>query len=406
MTIVQRFLRLESASGFLLVAALILALIAENSPLKPFYDMLLNTPMELRIGSFKLSKPLLLWINDALMVVFFFLVGLELKREIMIGQLSSPSRVALPTLAAIAGIVAPALIYTALNHDNPLAMRGWAIPTATDIAFALGVLSLLGRRVPSALKLFLLAVAIIDDIGAIIIIALFYSGDLSATMLAMAGLATVALAFLNWRGVTTATPYVLVGVVLWLAILKSGVHATIAGIILAMFIPLRGPEDPKKSLLGRLEHDLHATVAFIILPVFAFANAGIDLTGLVLADLLAPVPLGIGLGLVLGKQLGIFSIVWLAVKTGFARLPDNVSWLQMYGLSVLCGIGFTMSLFIASLAFEQGAIPYAMNDRLGIIAGSLVSALLGYGILRAFSRPAAGGNTAIDEASGGTRTDA
>ncbi len=387
MTLVQKFLKLETAGGFLLVGALVLAIVAANSPLKPLYDTLLDTPVELRIGALQLAKPLLLWINDALMTLFFLLVGLELKREVLVGQLSSPAKIALPALAAIAGIAVPAVIYTIFNMGDATAMRGWAIPTATDIAFALGVLSLLGKRVPAALKLFLLAVAIIDDIGAIVIIAVFYSGDISVSMFAVAGVAVVVLGLLNRFGVTSTTPYMLVGIVLWIAVLKSGVHATLAGIVLAMFIPLRGAREGSKSLLIRLEHDLHATVAFIILPVFAFANAGIDLSGLKISDLLAPVPLGIALGLVLGKQLGIFGIVWLAVKSGFAKLPENVNWVQMYGLSVLCGIGFTMSLFISSLAFEQEGTALAMNDRLGIVLGSLVSAVLGYVILRLCSHP-------------------
>lgn len=389
MSLVQKFLRLETAGGFLLMGALLLAILAENSSFKPFYDLLLNTPVELRIGGLELAKPLLLWINDALMAVFFFLVGLELKREVLTGQLSSPSKIVLPTLAAIAGIAVPAIIYTAVNYGDVDAMRGWAIPTATDIAFALGILALLGSRVPSALKLFLLAVAIIDDIGAIVIIAIFYSGDLSFEMFAIAGVAIAMLAFLNWRGVRSATPYMLVGVILWVAVLKSGIHATLAGIVLAMFIPLKGAPEDEEPLLERLEHDLHATVAFIILPVFAFANAGINLSGLKLTDLAAPVPMGIALGLIVGKQLGIFSIIWLAVKTGMAKLPDGVSWMQMYGLSLLCGIGFTMSLFIASLAFEQTTPGFVANDRLGIVFGSLVSAVLGYLILRfTTSKPA------------------
>ncbi len=387
MSIVQRFLRLETAGGFLLVGALVLAMLAVNTPFKPFYDLLINTPVEIRIGALHLAKPLLLWINDALMAVFFFLVGLELKREVLEGQLSSPSKIILPAIAAVAGIAVPAFVYTAFNYSDPVAMKGWAIPAATDIAFALGVLSLLGSRVPAALKLFLLAVAIIDDIGAIVIIAIFYSGDLSISMFVVAGAAMVVLAILNMRNVTSATPYVLIGIVLWVAILKSGIHATLAGILLAMFIPLRGSKTAKKSLLGRLEHDLHATVAFIILPVFAFANAGINLSGLKLSDLTAPVPLGIALGLIIGKQIGIFGAVVLSVKMGLARLPEKVNWLQMYGMSVLCGIGFTMSLFISSLAFEQGGIAYAMNDRLGIVVGSLISAVLGYLILRFFSKP-------------------
>jgi NhaA family Na+:H+ antiporter len=387
MSLVQKFLRLETAGGFLLMGALVLAILAENSPLKPFYDLLLETPVELRVGALILAKPLLLWVNDALMAIFFFLVGMELKREVLTGQLSSPSKIALPALAAIAGIVVPALIYVAINNGNEVAMRGWAIPTATDIAFALGILALLGSRVPAALKLFLLAVAIIDDIGAIVIIAVFYSGDLSYMMFVVAGAAIAGLAFLNWRGVTSATPYMAFGILLWIAVLKSGVHATLAGIVLAMFIPLRGNPEDEKPLLVRLEHDLHATVAFVILPVFAFANAGISLEGLKLTDLTASVPMGIALGLIVGKQLGIFTTVWLAVKSGIASLPENVGWIHIYGLSLLCGIGFTMSLFISSLAFEQSGGDYEMNERLGIIVGSLVSAVLGYLVLRVFSKP-------------------
>ena len=369
------------------MGALVLAIVAENTALKPYYDLFLSTPVELRIGDLILAKPLLLWVNDALMSVFFFLVGLELKREVLVGQLSSPSKLLLPALAALAGIAVPALIFTAINYDNPVAMNGWAIPTATDIAFALGILALLGSRVPPALKLFLLAVAIIDDIGAIIIIAIFYSGDLTTSMFVIAAIALVALAFLNWRGVKTATPYILVGIVLWIAVLKSGIHSTLAGIALAMFIPLNDDGSEEKSLLVRLEHDLHATVAFIILPVFAFANAGINLTGMNFSDLLSPVPMGIALGLLVGKQLGIFTIVWIAVKTGLAKLPDGVRWIHIYGLSLLCGIGFTMSLFISSLAFEHLGDEYAMNERLGIITGSVLSAVLGYLVLRFFAKP-------------------
>ena len=388
-TMVQKFLALETAGGFLLMGALVLAIIAENSTFKPIYDLLLETPVELRIGKLILAKPLLLWINDALMAVFFFLVGLELKREVLVGQLSSPSKIILPAIAAVAGIIVPALIYTSVNYGNAAAMNGWAIPTATDIAFALGILALLGSRVPASLKLFLLAVAIIDDIGAIVIIAIFYSGEIETSMFLVAASAIVMLAFLNWRGVNSATPYMLAGTILWIAVLKSGVHATLAGILLAMFIPLKGNEKDKdhEPLLVRLEHDLHSTVAYIILPVFAFANAGVSLAGFDLADLMSPIPLGIALGLVIGKQLGIFVAVWLAVKSGLTKLPENVSWMQMYGLSVLCGIGFTMSLFISSLAFEQSGFGYAMNERMGIIVGSLISAILGYLILRFSSKP-------------------
>ncbi len=379
---VKKFLSLESASGILLVIAMILALIAENSFLQVSYDALLQTPVEVRIGKLHLAKPLLLWVNDALMAVFFLLVGLELKREMLVGQLSSPAQIFLPAIAAIGGIVVPALIYVYFNQGDALALKGWAIPAATDIAFALGVLALLGSRVPPALKLFLLALAIIDDIGAIIIIAIFYSGDLSVSSLIVAGGALVVLAFLNWRNSMSIALYLTVGLVLWVAVLKSGVHATLAGIVLAFFIPLRGYKNSEKSPLARLEHDLHPSVAFIILPVFAFANAGISLQGLSFATLLEPVPLGIALGLFFGKQIGIFGMVWLAIKAGLARLPEGMNWAQLYGVSVLCGIGFTMSLFISSLAFEQGAMAYSTNDRLGILVGSVVSAVVGYLLLR------------------------
>lgn len=385
---VRKFLQLETAGGFLLMAALGLAILAENSSFKPWYDLIFSTRFEIALGDFKLGKPLLLWVNDALMAVFFFLVGLELKREVLEGQLSSPSKILLPAIAAVGGIVAPAVIYVFVNSGNEAVMNGWAIPTATDIAFALGVMALLGSRVPAGLKLFLLAVAIIDDIGAIVIIAVFYSGDLSPAMFAVSAAALAVLAFMNRRGVATVTPYLAVGVILWVAVLKSGIHATLAGILLAMFIPLKKLDGQRQSMLVKLEHDLHGTVAFVILPIFAFANAGINLSGLKLVDLAAPVPLGIAAGLVLGKQLGVFGTVLVAVKSGLAKLPDGVNWVQMYGLSVLCGIGFTMSLFISSLAFETGGEQHTLNDRLGIVVGSLVSAVLGYAILRIFTKPA------------------
>ena len=387
MSAIQRFMRLESAGGILLVLATILAIIAENSAFKPIYDALLSTPFEIRLGGLELAKPLLLWINDALMAIFFFLVGLELKREVLAGQLSSPDQLVLPSVAALAGIAFPALIYVAFNAGDPIAMKGWAIPAATDIAFALGVIALIGKRVPPALKLLLLALAIIDDIGAIVIIALFYSGDMSAQMLWFAAGAVIVLSLLNIRNVTSFTPYLIVGTILWIAVLKSGVHATLAGIVLAMFIPLRKAEGEQRSLLGRLEHDLHPAVAFFILPLFAFANAGISLADITWQQLMHPVPLGIAAGLIAGKQLGIFGAIWLSVKLGIARLPLGVSWMHIYGLSVLCGIGFTMSLFISSLAFEQGGAALFMNDRLGVIVGSLISAVAGYIVLRFIARP-------------------
>jgi NhaA family Na+:H+ antiporter len=381
-TAIREFLRLESASGILLFLAAVLAMIVENSATDRWYDALLNTPVEIRIGAFEIAKPLLLWINDGLMAVFFFLIGLELKREVLQGELSHPSQIVLPVTAAVGGLVAPALIYTAFNWGDTMAMKGWAIPAATDIAFAMGVLSLLGTRVPHGLKIFLLTLAIADDLGAIVIIALFYTEGLSLLSLTVAGGAALILYGFNRRGVRAVTPYILVGVVLWVAVLKSGVHATLAGVMLAMFIPLRVSAEDRKSPLEALEHDLHPTVAFGILPLFAFANTGISLEGLSWKSLLEPVPLGIAAGLFLGKQCGVMAAAWLVVKLGWAGLPSGVRWREMYGVAVLCGIGFTMSLFISSLAFEQsGVLP--VDDRLGILCGSLLSALIGYALLRA-----------------------
>ncbi len=377
---IQEFLRLESASGILLIIAAILAMLAENSPAKPLYDALLSTPVEIRLGALHIAKPLLLWVNDGLMAVFFFLVGLELKREMLQGELSNREQIILPAVGAFAGMVCPALIYMYFNFSDPVAMRGWAIPSATDIAFALGVLSLLGDRVPTPLKLFLLTLAIIDDLGAIIIIALFYTSNLSLASLLFALACLAVLFILNKRRVYALTPYIVVGMILWISVLKSGVHATLAGVILAFFIPLK-TGDENFSPLKNLEHDLHPTVAFFILPVFAFANTGVSLSGLGMESILSPVPMGIAAGLFLGNQIGIFVLCWLTVKLGFARLPDSVNWAQLYGTGVLCGIGFTMSLFISSLAFEAGAIDYAVDDRLGILLGSILSAITGWYIL-------------------------
>ncbi len=393
----QDFLRLEAAGGLLLMAATAVALVAANSPLAGPYAALLDLPLEFRIGGFAIAKPLLLWINDGLMAVFFFLVGLELKRELIEGHLSSLRRASLPAFAALGGMLAPAALYAALNRGDPVALRGWAIPTATDIAFALGVLSLLGSRVPSALKAFLLSVAIFDDLGAIIVIALFYTDGLSLLSLAVAAVLVLGLAGLNRAGVTRPAAYLLIGVPLWVAVLKSGVHATLAGVVVAMFIPLRArPGSPAAApapepLLRRLEHALHPWVAFGVLPVFAFANAGVPLAGLSLADALHPVPLGIAGGLFVGKQIGVLAMSGLAVRLGLASRPDGVGWRQLYGTALLCGVGFTMSLFIASLAFEQGGPAYSGAERLGILGGSLLSGLAGYVVLRAGPGPAPDG---------------
>ena len=376
------FIRLEAAGGLVLMIAAVLALIVANSPLATIYTALLNLPIEVRVGTFGIAKPLLLWINEGLMAVFFFLVGMEFKREVMEGHLSSPQRASLPAFAAVGGMLVPAAIYTAFNRGDPVAMRGWAIPASTDIAFALGVLSLLGRRVPTGLKAFLLSVAIFDDLGAILVIALFYTAELSRLALMVAALLILGLAGLNRLGVTRPAAYVLLGLALWMAVVKSGVHATLAGVMLAMFIPLRGREPGQKSLLHHLEHALHPWVAFGVLPVFAFANAGVSFRGLSLAEVLHPVPLGIATGLFFGNLIGVSALCWIGVRLRLASLPEGVAWRHIPGIALLCGIGFTMSLFIASLAFEQSGIDYLGLERLGILLGTLTSAVFGYLVLR------------------------
>lgn len=382
----KEFLRLEAASGILLIIAAVLAMIAENSPLDVFYDALLDTPVAIQFGNFEIAKPLLLWINDGLMAVFFFLIGLEVKREILASELSDPSRVVLPIIAAIGGMAIPACIYAYINWGDPVAMKGWAIPSATDIAFALGVLALLGSRIPQSLKLFLMTLAIIDDLGAILIIAFFYTVDLSVTSLVTAMVAVATLFILNRKGVLSLVPYMFVGFVLWAAVLKSGVHATLAGVLTAFFIPFKKAEGESHTQLEKLEHDLHPTVAYGILPLFAFANAGIPFDNISLDSFVHPVPLGIAAGLFFGNQLGVFGFSWIAIKLGISKLPQDVSWMQLYGVSALCGIGFTMSLFVGSLAFEQGGPDYAVDDRLGILLGSIASGVLGYVVLHLFSK--------------------
>lgn len=382
MTSMREFLKLESASGIVLVGAAMVAMLLANSPLQHYYNMLLQLPVEVRVGPLQLAKPLLLWINDGLMAIFFFLVGLELKRELLEGELRQPANVVLPGIAALGGMAVPALVFVALNHGDAQALQGWAIPTATDIAFALGVLTLLGKRVPTSLKIFLVSLAIFDDMGAIIIIALFYTAQISALSLGIAAACLLVLFVLNRRGVDVMTPYIIVGIVMWVAVLKSGVHATLAGVVLAFFIPLRHRTDSQRSLLKELEHDLHGVVAFFILPLFAFANSGITLQGVGLAQLLHPVPLGIAAGLFIGKQLGVFLFCWLGVRLGIARLPEGVGWGVLYGASLITGIGFTMSLFIGSLSFEESGLNRLFDERLGIIVGSLLSAVSGYLVLR------------------------
>ena len=386
----REFLRLEAAGGLLLMAAAALAMLVANSPLQSFYQGLLALPFEIRLGTFAIAKPLLLWVNDGLMAIFFLLIGLELKREVLDGHLSNIRSAALPAFAAAGGMMGPVVIYVLFNWGDPVAMRGWAIPTATDIAFALGILTLLGRSVPG-LKAFLLGIAIFDDLAAIVIIAVFYTAELSLVGLAVAAVALTGLAVLNRLGVERLTGYVVLGLILWVAVLKSGVHATLAGAALAAFIPFRhrrqGPvEAPTGSPLIRLEQTLHPWVAFGILPLFAFANAGVPLLGLSLADALQPVPLGIAVGLLVGKVVGVTGMSGLAVALGLALLPTGVRWSHLVGTSFLCGVGFTMSLFIASLAFEQGGPTYPGVDRLGILAGSLAAGVIGYVMLRVVLR--------------------
>ncbi|CAI8894046.1 Na(+):H(+) antiporter NhaA [Pseudomonas sp. IT-P2] len=380
-----RFFQLEAASGLLLIAAAILALIINNSPLSWLYNGLLDTPVVAQIGALKIAKPLLLWINDGLMALFFLLIGLEVKREVLDGQLSKPSQIVLPGAAAIGGMLVPALIYWFLNRDNPAALDGWAIPTATDIAFALGVLALLGKRVPVSLKLFLMTLAIIDDLGAIVIIAIFYSGELSTLSLGLAAACIAALVAMNRLGVVKLGPYMIIGLILWVCVLKSGVHATLAGVTLAFCIPLRTKNAEPSPLLA-LEHALHPWVAYGILPLFAFANAGLSLTGVTAESFTHHVPMGIAVGLLLGKTLGVFGLTWLAVKIGIAGLPQGANWGQVLGVAILCGIGFTMSLFVGSLAFVPGASEYAGMDRMGILTGSVFAALIGYAVTLAASR--------------------
>lgn len=378
---IQNFLKQEASSGIILMFAAVFAMILANSPWASYYDLLLDVPVVVAIGSFEIAKPLLLWINDGLMALFFFLVGLELKREFLEGNLSEPSQVALPAIAAVGGMAIPALFYVALNYNDPAAINGWAIPTATDIAFALGILAIIGSKVPLQLKVFLTSLAIFDDLGAIIVIALFYTDQLSMLSLIVAAVLISILFGLNKKGVTSTSPYIFIGIVLWIAVLKSGVHATLAGVVLAFFIPIKG-EEGEPSPLKSLEHNLHSMVAFLVLPIFAFANAGISFTGVGIDQILAPVPLGIIAGLLIGKQIGIFGFCFIAIKLGLAKLPENVNWKLLYGVSLLCGVGFTMSLFIGSLAFEQSSDSPLFQDRLGIVIGSLISGVIGFIVIK------------------------
>jgi Na+:H+ antiporter, NhaA family len=382
---IRDFLRIEAAAGIVLGVATLLALAASNSGLTSFYGTFLDLPVELRVGALHIAKPLLLWINDGLMAIFFLLVGLEIKRELVEGELSSLRQAMLPALAAVGGMAVPALLYVACNLEDPVALRGWAIPAATDIAFAIGVLSLLGRRVPIGLKIFLLALAIFDDLGAIVIIAVFYTANLSVVSLLLAAAVLLVMLVLNRLGVTRIAPYALLGIVLWVCVLKSGVHATLAGVAMALAVPMRDADG--ESPLKRLEHTLHPWVAFLVVPLFGFANAGVSFAGVTGAALLDGVSLGIAAGLFIGKQIGVVGTVLACVRLGWARLPDGVTWLGLYGAAVLAGIGFTMSLFIGTLAWDTA--DHAVPLRLGVLAGSLLSGIVGYGLLRRAIRTSA-----------------
>ncbi len=379
---IYTFLKSDSVGGILLIFATLLALLLVNSPFSDIYTSILHVPVEVRIGALHIDKTLHHWVSDGLMAIFFLAIGLEVKREILEGHLSSFSQVILPTIAAIGGIIVPALIYTLLNGGDPTAMRGWAIPTATDIAFALGILSLL-PRVPVSLKIFLMALAIIDDLGAIIIIALFYTTELSMLSISIASASLIVLILFNRLGFSKKSIFFMAGLVLWVSVLKSGVHATIAGVLFALTIPLSAKDETKKdfSPLKEIEHGLHPWITFFILPMFAFVNAGVDMRNLSVDEALGNVPLGIALGLFLGKQLGVFGLSWLAIKLKIASMPRDSSWLMLYGVSVLTGIGFTMSLFVDSLAFVDDRL-FAYADKLAILLGTLISAIFGYIILK------------------------
>lgn len=372
------FLSKDTLGGLLLMAAALVALVVSNSPLSGYYSAFLDIPVAVSVASFSIDKSLLLWVNDGLMAIFFFLVGLEIKREVLEGKLSSLDKATLPLVAAVGGMAVPALVFFAINSGKPENLAGWAIPAATDIAFALGILALLGPAVSATLKIFLLGIAIIDDLGAILAIAIFYTNELSTESLIVSAVGMAILLAMNRLGVRQVAPYALIGLAVWAGVLKSGVHATLAGVLVALVIPIRDKNG--ESPLGRVEHGLFPWVSFFIMPLFAFANAGVSLNGLSFGDLMAPLPLGIALGLFLGKQLGVMSFTWLSVRTGLCRLPDGMTWHQTYGVACLTGIGFTMSLFIGTLAFDT---PEQLNAvRLGVLMASVFSAALGVLVLR------------------------
>ncbi len=377
------FIKLESTSGVLLMLAALLAIICDNySPLSHLYDELLNITIIFKFGILEISKPLLLWVNDGLMAIFFLLVGLEVKREICEGELDTLKKTVLPGVAAIGGIVVPGLIYILINKGDTVALQGWAIPAATDIAFSLGILALLRSSVPASVKVFLTAVAIFDDIAAIVIIAIFYTSTISWILLLTAAALSLFLLLLNRFNVTKITPYIIVGLFLWFCVLKSGVHATLAGVIVALAIPVKDKKSSSYSPLRYLEHQLHPWVAFGVLPLFAFVNAGVSLSGLQWGDVINPITIGIAAGLFFGKQIGVFLCSWLAIKLRWAQMPCGASLRQIYGVSLIAGVGFTMSLFIGSLAFANLDAHYAEFVRIGVITGSLLSGVLGYLVLR------------------------
>jgi NhaA family Na+:H+ antiporter len=374
----ERFFGNEASGGIVLMMSALAAMMVANSSLYPIYESVLSSYFTISLNGQGLSKPLILWINDGLMAVFFLLVGLELKRELLEGKLKQPRDVVLPGMAALGGMMAPALIYLFFNHNSPDTVGGWAIPAATDIAFALGILALVGSRAPSSLKIFLLTLAILDDLGAILIIAFFYTSQLHIDYLFLSIIPLAIMFYLNRSGIHRTAPIILLGAVLWVLVLKSGVHATLAGVITAFFIPLK--DKWGKSPLHSLEHALHPYVFFLIVPVFAFANAGVVLKGMTMEQILSPLSLGVALGLILGKQIGVFGVTWLMVRLGLARKPHGASWLHLYGVAALAGIGFTMSLFIGGLSFDDQTL---MNEvRLGVLSGSVISAVLGYLVLR------------------------
>lgn len=383
----EKFIQHESSAGILLVISAFLAVLMANTPANVLYELLLDTPLAIQVGAFKLTKPLLLWVNDGMMAIFFILIGLELKREFLEGELSNAQTIVLPAIGALGGLIIPATIYLVININDPVAIKGWGIAAATDISLVLGTLSLLGSRVPTSLKAFLTSLAIFDDIGLIFIIAFFYTSNISLFALLIALCCLIVLFSLNWCGISETSLYVVIGVIMWVAVLKSGVHATLTGIVFAMFIPMKSKNDLRISPLKAMEHDLHAGVAFVVLPVFAFCNSGINFHGLTMGHFLHNIPLGIALGLFIGKQFGVFVFCWLGIKLKLAKLPKGITWPVLYGTAVLTGIGFTISLFKGSLAFEETGVNLMYDERLGIFLGSIASGVLGFSILNKYLGP-------------------